>query len=54
MVALAAGGVVVGLAGPRVALGLAGAIPLAIAIGALALLGGREPAAARRPAFAQN
>src|SRR5215208_481107 len=38
MGALVAGGVLVGLAGPQIALGVAGAVPLAIALGALALL----------------
>jgi len=52
--ALAAGGVLVGLAGPQVALALAGAIPLAIASGALALLGQREGMAAPRPAYAHD
>lgn len=51
---LAAGGVVVGLAGPQIALGLAGAIPLAIALGALALLGRGARAAAPRPAYAYD
>jgi len=54
MGALAAGGVLVGLAGSQVALALAGAIPLAIALGGLALLGRREGAAAPRPAYAHN
>jgi len=54
MGALAAGGVVVGLAGPQIALGVAGAIPVAIALGALALLGRGERAPAPRPAYAQN
>jgi sugar phosphate permease len=47
--ALAAGGVVVGLAGPRTALAIAGAVPLAIGVAALLLLP-RRPGAASRPA----
>jgi MFS family permease len=51
--ALSAGGVVVGLAGAQVALGLSGAIPLAIALVALTRL---APAglAAHRPAYAHD
>ena len=52
--ALATGGVLVGLAGSQVALALSGAIPLAIALGALALLGRRERVTAQRPAYAHQ
>ena len=54
--ALAIGGVVVGLAGAQVALALSGALPLAIAVAALLLVGRRaaagSPAARTEPAFA--
>jgi MFS family permease len=52
--ALATGGVLVGLAGSQVALALSGAIPLAIALAALALLGRRERVTAPRPAYAHE
>jgi MFS family permease len=52
--ALATGGVLVGLAGSQVALALSGAIPLAIALAALALLGRRERVPAPRPAYAHE
>jgi MFS family permease len=52
--ALATGGVLVGLAGSQVALALSGAIPLAIALAALTLLGGRERVTAPRPAYARE
>jgi len=54
MAALAAGGVLVGLAGAQVALGISGAIPLVIALAGLALLGRRERAATARPAYAHD
>ena len=44
--ALAAGGVVVGLAGSQIALALSGALPLAIAVAALGLILVRRPAPA--------
>jgi MFS family permease len=52
--ALATGGVLVGLAGSQVALALSGAIPLAIALGALALLGRRARVTAPRVAYAHE
>ena len=54
--ALGAGGVLVGLAGAQVALALSGAIPLAIGVGALALLAHRSPASATtaRSAYAHG
>jgi hypothetical protein len=54
MAVLAAGGVLVGLAGAQVALGISGAIPLAIALAGLALLGRRERVAVGRPAYAHD
>jgi MFS family permease len=52
--ALATGGVLIGLAGSQVALAISGAVPLAIALAALALVTRREPAAAPRPAYAHD
>jgi MFS family permease len=52
--ALGAGGVLVGIAGAQVALALSGAIPLAIALAALALLARHAPAPAAPPAYART
>jgi MFS family permease len=54
LVALAVGGALVGLAGPQPTLALAGAVPLALALAALALVTRRAPMTTRRTAHVHD